>query len=704
MSWLGLFGGFHLQLFALFTGLIGLMYLLKMRERLVPVSAHFLWERVLKAGQRSLLARILRRLFSFLLQLLILATVLLTLGDPRPKTSAIRKVKTLLLLDESASMKTKDMRSEGEPQSRWKAAVELARKVIISKNPEDQILLVSFASKPTPQSAWETDTAALLSTLERIKPRDTPGTLEAGLRYASQLLHKQKDAKVVLITDGAVPQEGGLFWPPVDPTCKGGAKRLDLTGLNIELLPVRPKGPLVNLAITSLAARPLPTDTETGEVLVKAKNYSDKEVKARIDLYVDGNWRESRTFQFAGGEEVFMLLRLPLVGTDLEARLKTLDGTVDPLELDNKAWAVLPQKPEPRVLLVGRENLFLEAAVLLIPGYFEKITPEEYSPAMVSSCAEKGGTPCNLVIFNGFVPKVLPPTKNQLFLNPQGPPFKVANRGKGNLQILWTGGKRKHPIMKGVSMKDVNLWGVTSSFVRQKGDVPLMQVDARGTIFGLLHYKKDGRRLVGLGFSLKDSDFVLQLSFPVFILNLVHWFMGTSPDFLATHPTGVPHKFTVDSDALTYPDGTTLKLPGRNLTLQPDYVGVYTFTKKGAPVRKIAASLLSETESDNRPLPVRLSCKTPPPYKAPAISLKRTVKVPWKRLLLLLLSGIGMLAMTYLRGAWGAVMAFLGILTIGLAALGLLLLLGVAPWMALILTLFVLLVLEWFTYQRRITV
>jgi von Willebrand factor type A domain len=706
MSWLGLSGGLMIKMFGLFGGLIGVMYLLKMRERLVPVSAHFLWEKVLKSGQKSLLARILRRFFSFLLQILILITALLTLGDPRSSKQQIIPQRTVILVDESASMKTLDMPGEenGEKVSRWKKAMGFARKIILSKNPQDEILIVTFSNKPVPRSSWEKEETQLLSVLDKMKPHDTPGYLTSGLRYVSEILHKQKNSKVVIITDGALPLEKGIFWPPLGNSCTTEEKKLDLTDLNIELMQVIPPKRETNLAITSLAARPLPTDADTGEVLVKAVNYGEVKVKARIDLYVDGHWRESRSFSFAPQEEVYHLIRLPLVGTNLEARLKSIDGTHDPLLLDNKAWAVLPQKPEPRILLVGRENLFLEASVLLIPGYFDKISPDEYSPSVVRNCNEPGGTPCNMIIFNGFVPDDIPPTQNQLYINPQGKPFVVKAKSRENLMILWTGGKRKHPVMEGVSMKDVNMWGVSSPFVRQKGDVPLMQVDARGTVFGLLHHMKNGRRLIGLGFSLKDSDFVLQISFPVFMLNVVNWFMGTSPGFLATHSTGEIHRFRVDSDTIKYPDGTKLEIPGSNLAFRPDFVGVYTFLRKNEEVKRIAASLLSPTESNIIVNPLKISCKVPSDWKPPTIILSKENKIPWKTLLMIVIAGIGMLIMTYLRGVWGAIMAFLGILVLGLAALGLLLMLGVTPWMALILSMFLFLILEWITYNRRITV
>nr|MDA3864214.1 hypothetical protein [Deltaproteobacteria bacterium] len=83
---------------------------------------------------------------------------------------------------------------------------------------------------------------------------------------------------------------------------------------------------------------------------------------------------------------------------------------------------------------------------------------------------------------------------------------------------------------------------------------------------------------------------------------------------------------------------------------------------------------------------------------------KKSTSIPWKYLLMLFLAGVGMLIMTYLRGVWGAIMAFLGILCIALACLSLLLTIGLQPWTALVLTVLLILGLEWFTYNRRITV
>ena len=708
MTFLGLSAAAMAQLAALFGGLVFLLYLLKLRERLIPVSAHFLWDRVIKAGQRSLLARVLRRVFSFLLQMLILGAVVITLGDPRAVTTTEHPDRLVLLLDDSASMRAQDVPRGAKFISRFESAIDQARQLILNKLDNDEIMLVTFSSRASSRTSWETDATKLLSSLEKLSPTDMPGDLTTGLTYAQEVLSSGNPGKVVLITDSAGAPEKNIFWGPVPEDCDV-EKKLDITGMDLYQLPLKisPRG--ANVAITQLAARPLPTDPDTGEVLFQAINTGAMTVKSRVDFYVDNNWRESRQLELTGGQEKVFLIRLPLSGGQLEARLKNLDTETDTLSVDDRAWAVLPRKPQPRMLYVGRENLFLEAALLLLPGTIRKVAPADYRPSVLEHCMEPVGDPCNLIIFNEFVPEAVPATANQIWIHPAADPaakqpFRVTSRSKENLQILWTGGHAPHPIMESVSMKDVNLWGESTPFSLAAKDRPLMQVDARGTVLSLLRTLPTGQRQVAIGFSLHDSDFVLQISFPVFMLNLVNWTMGSTPGFTATYPTGEPREFFMDTNALQYPDGEILPISGAGLVLSPPRTGVYTFLKNGEPVQSIAASLLSVEESHIVPQPLEISCRTPPQWQSKFVIWKASHHIRWKPMMALLLAGLGFLIMGYLRGAWGAAMAFLGALALSLCAVYLLLTWGYPAWVALMGAAFVLLCVEWWSYHRRITV
>lgn len=711
MSFWGLTPAMMAQIAALFGGLAFFLYLLKLRERLVPVSAHFLWDRVLRAGQRSLLARILRRVFSFLLQMLILSVVILALGEPHTAATVQKPEHIVLLLDESASMRAKDVKHGATWVSRWDEAVEKARALIQSKRENDEILLATFSSRAISRSPWERDTARLLSVLERLEPTDMPGSIAVGLTHAQEVLAtRDEPAHVVIITDAAgEAMNHSVVWGPVPENCPVHQGSIDVTGMNLSVIPIIGNPNSINAAITQLAARALPADPDTGEILFETSNTGAQSIKGHVDFYVDGNWRERQPLLLAAGEEKILLSRIPLSGSQLEARLSLQEDVVDPFPVDDRAWSVLPRKPLPRVLLVGRENLFLEAALLLLPGTIRKVSAEEYRPSLLEHCMDAVGEPCNLVVFNEFVPAEVPPTPNQLWIHPgvdsngKGP-FRIASRFRENLQILWTGGARVHPIMEGVSMKDVNLWGTSTAFALAEKDRPLMQVDDRGTVLALVRTLPTGQRLVGLGFSLQESDFVLQVSFPVFVLNYVNWAMGATPGYVTTYPTGVPREFMLDSDQLQFPNGKKLEISGAGLVLAPPYAGVYTFFKGTEPVSSVAASLLSPEESQIATHPLQISCRTVPLWKQRVQLWSTRNTVRWRPWWALLLAGIGFLIMGYIRGAWGAFLGFLGALSLALCTVYVLVNQGTPLWVALSGAAFVLLCVEWWLYHRRITV
>ncbi|MBN2724339.1 MAG: VWA domain-containing protein [Deltaproteobacteria bacterium] len=703
MIFTGISFSFLLKIFGIFGGMIGLLYLLKLRERFIPVSAHFLWERVLKSGQRSLLSRILRRFFSFLLQLFLLSLVVLTMGNPKEKEATIRVKSILVLLDTSASMKALDIKKGDEYISRFEYGVEKVKKIINSKKEKDEMMIVTFSSQTVPRTPWESNQLNLLGTLEKLAPNDTPSNFEGTLHFVSQILHNRKNSDILIVSDGAVGKIPQVITDKENTKCLKVGEKIDLSGHNIYTVPVRPTEVFSNIAITSLAARPLVTDPDTGELLVTILNSGQKELKTRLDIYVDGNWRESRNILLGPSEEKVRLIRIPLVGKNLEARIKSIDGGYDPLDSDNTAYAVLPLRPDPKILLVSRENLFLEAALLLLPGIMERVNPEEYNTKSPDNC---GNEKCNILIFNDFVPDKLPDTKNQYYINPAGKPFDVSRTLNENLMIMWTGGKTPHPIMKSVSMKDVNLWGYSSAFKVNSTDVSLMQIDARGTVLGILRTLKDGRRLVATGFSLKDSDFSLQVSFPVFILNMVNWFLGTSHTFLATYSSGKMIEVYEDAEQINRPDGKNIKVKSGRQVFNPLLAGIYRFMKKGKPVREIAVSLLDETESDIRFRETSIGCEKLEIYSPSEIIPKKVSgkSIPWKLLLLLLLTGIILIIMGYVRGALGAFSAFSGVTIIAISAFYYFKVMGYPMWIALSCAILVVLFLEWITYNRRITV
>jgi len=103
-----IFAGLPLaQLVAIF-GAVGfgvmVLYVLKLRRRVVAVPFSPLWERILRDKEATTLFSRLKRLLSLLLQLALLALLVLALGDPRAAESLLRGRTVVVLLDASASI------------------------------------------------------------------------------------------------------------------------------------------------------------------------------------------------------------------------------------------------------------------------------------------------------------------------------------------------------------------------------------------------------------------------------------------------------------------------------------------------------------------------------------------------------------------------------------------------------------------------
>src|SRR6478609_2844088 len=143
MVFAGLPLGTLLAIGAGFAALTVLLYVLKLRRRPVPVPFTRLWQQVLTQKQSSSLFSQLRRLLSLLLQLLMVAALVLALGDPKPAGHRTEGRTFVVLLDSSASMSATD-----EKPSRFAVAQSKLNALIEGLASVDRVLIVSMGATP----------------------------------------------------------------------------------------------------------------------------------------------------------------------------------------------------------------------------------------------------------------------------------------------------------------------------------------------------------------------------------------------------------------------------------------------------------------------------------------------------------------------------------------------------------------------------
>ena len=480
------------------------LYLLKMRRRRLEVPYAGLWAQVLRDTESTALWRKLRRLLSLLLQLLILATLVLAVGDPR--LGASRRGRSLaIVIDASASMQATDGTGGGDHGTRLDEAKRAAHRLIDELGPEDEAMVLRLDTRPAALTGLSSDERELHRAVEDLQADDTGADVTRALGLADDALRGQAQPTTVLIGDGAGWQLDG-----------------SLSANKIRYIPVGKSGE--NLAVTAFAVRRYRSNQTAYEVLAELQNFGKEPAAALFQLLQDGEVVESQRIRLEPGQRLQQLYpNLAGTGSRLEARLQP--ERADVLPLDDHAYALLLPRKKIKVLVVTPGNLFLEGALLLDENLaVEKVAPSAWDPASQGRF--------DAVILDGFMPPA-PPTIDALYLDPHGPgsPFAVAGE---IVAPLVTEVADKHPVGRWLALRDLNI-SRASRFSLAPGDVAIasalrVPIIAAGV--------RDGHKVVAVGFDLKKSDLPLRVAFPVLLVNALEWFTGGDGALVQTFVAG----------------------------------------------------------------------------------------------------------------------------------------------------------------------
>lgn len=568
------------------TALTVTLYLLKVRRRRQPVVFLALWQKVLQESQRTAWWRNLRRLFSLLLQLLLLVLLFAAVANPRRKLDETDR-SVVIVVDRSASMATADL--DGK-QTRYAAAQKQALQLLGRLGPRDRATVIVADHHPRALGPIGSDVAELRRQLASIDVGQTPLDVEATLRLASDLLLGQSQPTIALFTDGAFAFPPNVAWQTAAP--KDSPSTIDLHGvaLSAELVG-KQRG---NVGITAFAARRYRANLTAYEVLLELGSSFEEDKSVEIELSLDGQTVALETITIEKGSRAQKLFsNLSGGGARLEAKIRT---AVDAFPLDDRAYAVLPQPRPLRVLLVSTGNLFVEGALLLDKSLaVEKVAPNAYR--------EDDTKRFDAVVFDRFLPTTGMPATAALIL---GPPAGAAASPFGGTRVvngpIVTELDRKHPLMKWIDLKDLNI-GASVSLEAKPGDAvlaralrdPLIVAGARGK-----------QRYVEVGFDVQKSDWPLRVSFPVFMTNVLSWFTETSEAPDLSLRVGVSRRLQLAETAagatvrLVAPDGTWRELPvteGGRVQVTIESSGFHELRLGPGRVLTIPASLLSPAET-----------------------------------------------------------------------------------------------------------
>jgi len=552
------------------------LYLLKLRRRQTIVPFVKLWQDVLAEKQSTRLFSQLKRWLSLFVSLLIVGMLAFALGDPRQVGAGATGRTLVVLLDASASMGATDV-----ARGRFARAKEKITGLIDALGPADRMLIAQMDSSSRPLGPMSSDPAPLREALARAEVTHGSANLDAGIRFALDVLRGQSSPEIAVVSDGrlsATPET---------------AERLSQQRVRLSFVPIGRRGR--NVAISAFSVRRYPLDKSTSEVLVELYNPSGSDENVELTLVGDGAPVDVQRLLVKRGERLQRFFgNISGVDRTLEARLRLANGTHDDLGIDDHAYARLPDRRRARILCVSEGNLYLQAALLLD----EALLVTEITPAQYPAAGE-----FDAIIFDAWVPPSTPPT-NALYLYPQetpghSPPFPLEGMiSRPSFEQL----DRNHPLLRWTALSEVNIAEALhlgteegDRIVASSREGPLIVAGSRG-----------GHKMVALAFDVRQSDLPLRVAWPLLLLNSIDWFAEDSGDYLSSYRVGeawhIPVAAGVTEATVVDPQGHTKLAPvthGRAV-FTGDEVGFYTLrTRAGDEV--FAANLGSSDESDIMP-------------------------------------------------------------------------------------------------------
>ncbi|MFO0833576.1 MAG: VWA domain-containing protein [Phycisphaerales bacterium] len=606
------------------------LYLLKLRRRPVRVSSTLFWSAASEDLQANVPLRWLRRSWLLLLHLLIAALLVLAIGRPALSGAGSAGRRVIILLDRSASMNARDSAASStaapaanaatpatttvsEAQTRFSLAKRAAMRIATDAIEQDgaSVSVIAFAKEPVLLSPDSRSTSQVRSVIESASPTDQPADLTAALRAAEALTLDAPESAapplVALVSDGGFPEARGT-----------------LGNATFSFVSVAGDRPPDNIGIVAFAGRREYADPRTVRLLARLVNAGTAPVSAPLVLRLDDQVLARRAIEVPPAPITPGAATSPPNSTPGEATASFEIATSaagllslsierpDALDADNTAWLSLPRAQPPRLALVspdqvspdaGASGWVLADALAELPGVtLTTMTRGEYE----ARAGERGLPAVDLLVFDAVTPRAVPRTPTLSFnAAPPLPGVSLADpAAKGSYVLSW---RRTSPILRDVSLDSVFIarprtirWGGENLHAKLTelatgNDGPLLALAERD----------DARDLI-VSFSLAESDWPLQVSFPVFLAAAVDTLTARATDLTEQATTSralslrVPA--SIASVSLEGPESITaspqVSESGAIAVFGvPNRAGVYRTRPSIAGADVIGVSLLDATES-----------------------------------------------------------------------------------------------------------
>lgn len=348
--------------------------------------------------------------------------------------------------------------------------------------------------------------------------------------------------------------------------------------------------PAHNVGITAFQVEALPSEPTRFQAFVQVKNASDvgKQTTLRLSGSNEGGIRDTLTL--GPGETRGRSIDLGSFERGPVRAVVTADS--DAFPADDYAYGFLPIRTETRVLLVTRGNVYLENVLADEPRLsLAVVNPAQYDPQVSA----------DVYIFDRFAPPEAPGGPTLVFLPPDVEWLTQTLAVVEAPEV--PGWNPAHPVLRFVALEDLRIDRAAriampeegdagpTSVVGETGRAPAAEVVVGSPLLPLVLVSERPERIVRVSFALEDSNFPLHPGFPIFLTNTLGWLMDEQVA-LARAPgqIEVPLAMAAVTD-LEGSDVATWPLSNRTVFMA-DQPGLYTVAQADRRLR-VAVNLAS---------------------------------------------------------------------------------------------------------------
>ena len=546
------------------------LWFLKLRRKRRTVPSTLLWSRSLADLRANAPFQRLRLNLLLLLQILCVAAIAIALAQPEAEGLGSSGGRHVILIDRSASMNATETAGEGEPATTRLALAKEAAKSRVREllgggwfsSRASGVMVVSFATRAEIRAPFTDSIASLESAIDAITPTDESTRLAEALELArafSSNLNRQDDRGQV--SEAAVGESAAL-----ELYSDGRIADLDRLALRAgeEIVYHRVGSARDNAAITTVSADRPPESLDRVQVFATVVNTAPEPRRVTLQLAVDGTVRAvtPEPIEVAGAksEPEFLAGAASVVFRPIEqpsdAAIEVAIVEDDALRDDDTANVVVPPAKRLSVLHVGAGGFVVRSLLAGLPvERFASIPVDEFD-ALV---AKNELPPWDVVVFDAVAPKSLPPGRYLSF--GAAPPVDgltaFGTQQNGYARIV----RDEHPLFRSASLDEL----FVGSFTAVQPDKRfVVQADsAAGPL--VLTLDRSDLHLVFVAFDPLDSNWPFQRSFVNFVANAVEY-LGRAGDAVTGRALSpgepIATRLPVGSrDAeLTLPDGRRVKV------------------------------------------------------------------------------------------------------------------------------------------------